>query len=54
MSIGDSIEVPGHGVGTVTGWRGKIIGLRSWLYVLVLLPTGQRAHVPLREGAVLQ
>lgn len=54
MSIGDPIEIPGHGEGVVAGWRGKIIGLRTWLYVIVRFTDGRAIIHPLREGAVLQ
>lgn len=54
MSIGDHITIPGHGEGVVAGWRGKIIGMRTWLYVIVRLQNGHAILHPLREGAVLQ
>ena len=54
MSVGDHIEVPGIGQGTVAGWRGKIIGLQSWLYVVVRFADGRAILHPLREGVVLQ
>ena len=54
MSIGDPITIPGVGEGTVAGWRGKRIGLKEWLYLIVRLPDGRAILHPLREGAVLQ
>lgn len=54
MTIGDPITIPGHGEGVVAGWFGKIIGMRSWLYVKVRYADGRVIPHPLREGAVLQ
>lgn len=54
MNLGDPIDIPGHGRGVVAGWHGKMIGMRTWLYVIVRFSDGHAIRHPLREGAVLQ